>query len=174
MTGRFNPIAGSHFVDTLMANDEQEYLFASDAGYGFVGNFADTVTKAKNGKALISLPSGAKVLSAIAVTDYENQLCVAISNEGRLLVFPIKDLPQLSKGKGNKIIGIPTARLKMREEFVVALSVVSLEESILVYSGKRYLKLKPSDLAHYRGERGRRGNKLPRGFQKVDRLVIEE
>lgn len=174
LTGRFNPIAGSHFVDTLMANDEQEYLFASDAGYGFVGNFADTVTKAKNGKALISLPSGAKVLSAIAVTDYENQLCVAISNEGRLLVFPIKDLPQLSKGKGNKIIGIPTARLKMREEFVVALSVVSLEESILVYSGKRYLKLKPSDLAHYRGERGRRGNKLPRGFQKVDRLVIEE
>ncbi len=174
LTGRFNPIAGSHFVDTLMANDEQEYLFSSDAGYGFVGNFADTVTKAKNGKALISLPSGAKVLSAIPVSDYENQLCVAISNEGRLLVFPIKDLPQLSKGKGNKIIGIPTARLKMREEFVIALSVVSMEESILVYSGKRYLKLKPSDLAHYRGERGRRGNKLPRGFQKVDRLVIEE
>ncbi|PCI70146.1 MAG: DNA topoisomerase IV subunit A [Gammaproteobacteria bacterium] len=174
LTGRFNPIAGSHFVDTLMANDEQEYLFASDAGYGFVGNFADTVTKAKNGKALISLPSGAKVLSAIPVSDYENQLCVAISNEGRLLVFPIKDLPQLSKGKGNKIIGIPTARLKMREEFVVALTVVSMAESILVYSGKRYLKLKPSDLAHYRGERGRRGNKLPRGFQKVDRLVIEE
>ncbi len=174
LTGRFNPIAGSNFVDTLMANDDQEYLFASDAGYGFVGNFADTVTKAKNGKALISLPSGAKVLSAIPVSDYEDQLCVAISNEGRLLVFPIKDLPQLSKGKGNKIIGIPTARLKLREEFVTALSVVSTEESILVYSGKRYLKLKPSDLAHYRGERGRRGNKLPRGFQKVDRLAVEE
>ena len=174
LTGRLNPIAGSHFVDTLMGGDDQEYLFASDAGYGFVGKFADTVTKAKNGKALISLPSGGKVLSPIEVNDYENQLCVAISNEGRLLVFPIKDLPQLAKGKGNKIIGIPTARLKLREEFVVALSVVSMEESILVYSGKRYLRLKPSDLSHYRGERGRRGNKLPRGFQKVDKLEVEE
>jgi topoisomerase-4 subunit A len=174
LTGKLNPIAGSHFVDTLMADDEQEYLFASDAGYGFVGKFIDTVTKAKNGKALISLPSGAKVLSPLAVNDYKNQLCVAISNEGRLLVFPIKDLPQLSKGKGNKIIGIPTARLKLREEFVVAISVVSTEQSILVYSGKRYLRLKSSDLSHYRGERGRRGNKLPRGFQKVDRLEVEE
>jgi topoisomerase-4 subunit A len=174
LTGRLNPIAGSHFVDTMMAEDEQQYLFASDAGYGFVGKFSDTVTKAKNGKALISLPSGAKVLSAIAVSDYENQLCIAISNEGRLLVFPLRDLPQLSKGKGNKIIGIPTARLKLREEFVVALGVMSDDESILVYSGKRYLRLKPSDLVHYRGERGRRGNKLPRGFQKVDKLEVEE
>ncbi|MGB0496133.1 MAG: DNA topoisomerase IV subunit A, partial [Kangiellaceae bacterium] len=174
LTGRLNPIAGSHFVDTLMAENEQQFLFSSDAGYGFVGKYEDTITKAKNGKALISLPSGAEVLPAIPVTDYESQLCVAISNEGRLLVFPIKDLPQLAKGKGNKIIGIPTARLKLREEFVVALTVVSTEQSILVYSGKRYLRLKSSDLAHYRGERGRRGNKLPRGFQKVDKLEIEE
>jgi len=173
LTGRLNPIAGSVFLDTLMADNEQQFLFASDAGYGFVGKFEDTITRAKNGKALLSLPSGAKVLPACRVDDYTHQYCVSVSNEGRMLVFPISDLPQLAKGKGNKIIGIPAAKLKLREEFVVSIAVVSIDESLLVYSGKRYLRLKPSDLEHYRGERGRRGNKLPRGFQKVDSLVVE-
>ncbi|WP_210247215.1 DNA topoisomerase IV subunit A [Aliikangiella marina] len=173
LTGRLNPIAGATFVDALMGTDEQEFLFASDAGYGFVAKFADTVTRTKNGKALLSLPSGAKVLKACAVEDYAKQLCVAVSNEGRMLVFPISDLPQLAKGKGNKIIGIPAAKLQLREEYVVSIAVVSPDESLLVYSGKRYLRLKPSDLEHYRGERGRRGSKLPRGFQKVDSLVVE-
>lgn len=173
LTGRFNPIAGSVFLDTLMAADEQQFLFASDAGYGFVGTFSDTVTRNKNGKALLSLPSGAKVLKAQKVDDYDNQFCVSVSNEGRMLVFPISDLPKLAKGKGNKIIGIPAAKLKLREEFMASTAVVSSEQSLLVYSGKRYLRLKPSDLEHYKGERGRRGNKLPRGFQKVDYLEVE-
>jgi len=173
LTGRLNPIAGSVFTDTLMADNDQQFLFASDAGYGFVGKFEDTITRTKNGKALLSLPSGAKVLPARPVDDYHHQYCASVSNEGRMLVFPISDLPQLSKGKGNKIIGIPAAKLKLREEFMVSVAVVSIEQSVLVYSGKRYLRLKPSDLEHYRGERGRRGNKLPRGFQKVDRLVVE-
>ncbi len=174
LTGRLNPIAGSTFVTTLMGNDEQAYLFASDAGYGFVAKFSDTITRTKNGKALLSLPSGAKVLTPCAVENYQEQWCVAVSNEGRMLVFPLSDLPQLSKGKGNKIIGIPAAKLQLREEFVVSVAVVSNAQSLLVYSGKRYLRLKPSDLEHYRGERGRRGNKLPRGFQKVDSLVVDE
>ena len=173
LTGRLNPIAGSVFIDVLMAEDEQKYLFSSDAGYGFVGKFEDTLTRTKNGKALLSLPSGAKVLPACPVEDYQNQYCVSVSNEGRMLVFPISDLPQLAKGKGNKIIGIPSAKLKVREEYVASIAVVSKTESLLVYSGKRYLRLKPSDLEHYAGERGRRGNKLPRGFQKVDNLVVE-
>lgn len=174
LTGRLNPIAGSTFINVIMGSDEQEYLFASDAGYGFVAKFSDTLTRNKNGKALLNLPSGAKVLPPSLVSDYEQQLCVAVSNEGRMLVFPISDLPQLSKGKGNKIIGIPSAKLKLREEFVVSLAVLSPDESLLAYSGKRFLKLKPSDLEHYRGERGRRGNKLPRGFQKIDYLEVEK
>ncbi len=173
LTGRLNPIAGSVFVDTIMGTDDQEFLFSSDAGYGFVAKFSDTITRNKNGKALLSLPSGSKVLKPQPVMDYSNQLCVAISNEGRMLVFPIADLPQLSKGKGNKIIGIPAAKLQLREEFVVAVAVVSPGQSLLAYSGKRYLRLKPADLEHYRGERGRRGNKLPRGFQKVDYLMVD-
>jgi len=173
LTGRLNPIAGATFVDTIMGTDEQAYLFASDAGYGFVAQFADTITRNKNGKALLSLPTGSKVLRPCLVTDYNEQLCVAVSNEGRMLVFSISDLPQLAKGKGNKIIGIPAAKLQLREEFVAAIAVVGTDQSLLLYSGKRYLRLKPSDLEHYRGERGRRGNKLPRGFQKVDNLLVE-
>jgi topoisomerase IV subunit A len=173
LTGRLNPIAGATFIDVLMGTDEQQYLFCSDAGYGFVAKFSDTLTRNKNGKAMLSLPSGAKVLSPKVVDDYDKQLCVAVSNEGRMLVFPISDLPQLAKGKGNKIIGIPSAKLQLREEFVVSMAVLDPKQSLLAYSGKRYLRLKPSDLEHYRGERGRRGNKLPRGFQKIDSLQVE-
>jgi topoisomerase-4 subunit A len=173
LTGRLNPVAGSHFVATFMGSEEQQYLFASDAGYGFVASVADAITRNKNGKALLKLPAGAKVLPPVAVADYETQWCVAVSNEGRMLVFPLKDLPQLAKGKGNKIIGIPAAKLQLREEFVVAVAVISDKDALLVHSGKRFLRLKPSDIEHYRGERGRRGNKLPRGFQRVEKLEIE-
>lgn len=173
LTGRLNPIAGATFTSVLMGNDTQEFLFSSDAGYGFVAKFEDLVTRNKNGKVLLSLPSGSKILNPCEVDNYDEQLCVAVSNEGRMLVFPVNELPQLPKGKGNKIIGIPTAKLKLREEFVVSVAVVSPTQSLLVYSGKRYLRLKSSDLVHYRGERGRRGNKLPRGFQRVDSLLVE-
>lgn len=173
VTGRVNPIAGAEFLATIMGADEQRFLFASDAGYGFVGQFNDLVTKTRNGKAFLSLPQGAKVLKPQRVSDLDSQLCVAVSNEGRMLLFPLQDLPELSKGKGNKIINIPTARLKLREEFMVSVSVLSAQDNLVIYSGKRHLTLKPRDLEHYRGERGRRGNKLPRGFQRVDKVAVE-
>ena len=97
----------------------------------------------------------------------------AVSNEGRMLVFPVGDIPELARGKGNKIISIPRSRLQSREEFVVDYAVVGESDSLVVHSGKRYLLMKPKDLEHYRGERGRRGHKLPRGFQKVDRLDVD-
>jgi len=106
------------------------------------------------------------------VTDIEKSLLAAVSNEGRLLVFPIAELPQLAKGKGNKIISIPSSRLQSREEFMVDVAVIAPGEQLFVYSGKRHLNMSVADLEHYRGERGRRGNKLPRGFQKVDRIEV--
>jgi topoisomerase-4 subunit A len=99
-------------------------------------------------------------------------LVLAITSEGRMLVFPVKDLPILSKGKGNKIINISAARAKSREEFVSILNVISAESSVTLHAGKRKLTLKASDVEHYRGERGRRGNKLPRGLQRVDRVEV--
>ena len=97
----------------------------------------------------------------------------AVSNEGRLLVFSLSELPQLSKGKGNKILSLPSARVRSREEFVAGLAVLPPGACLVLTAGKRTLTLKSSDLEHYCGERGRRGNKLPRGFQKVDAVAVE-
>ncbi|WP_417446575.1 DNA topoisomerase IV subunit A [Kangiella sp.] len=173
VTGRVNPIAGAEFMATMMGEDEDKFLFATDAGYGFVAKFSDLVTKTRNGKAFLNLPSGSKVVKPCNVKDPASQFCVAVSNEGRMLVFPLTDLPELAKGKGNKIISIPTAKLKLREEFMVAVVAISEEDSLVIHSGKRHLTLKPKDLEHYRGERGRRGHKLPRGFQRVERIEVD-
>ncbi|MEJ6656449.1 MAG: DNA topoisomerase IV subunit A, partial [Pseudomonas sp.] len=173
LTGRFSPPSGAEFVGLLMPEDQQLYLLASDAGYGFVVQGADLQAKNKNGKALLSLPEGGKVIAPVPVNQRDSDQVVAISNEGRLLMFPLKDLPQLSKGKGNKILSVPSARVKTREEFLLALAVLPEGASVVFTAGKRTLTLKPADLEHYRGERGRRGNKLPRGFQKVDALAVE-
>ncbi|WP_220718911.1 DNA topoisomerase IV subunit A [Agarivorans litoreus] len=173
LTGRFNLAPGELFSHVVMADDEQRYLIASDAGYGFIGKYADMLSKNKNGKAYLNLPAGSKVLAPIEVSNYDTDSCLAISNEGRMLVFPLTSLPELAKGKGNKLISIPTARVKNREEYVTILNVVPAEASVTLFAGKRKLTLKPSDLDHYRGERGRRGNKLPRGLQRVDGIEIE-
>jgi len=173
LTGRFTLSAGENFEHVLMAEDENKYLLSSDAGYGFVGSFNDMVSRNKNGKALLTLPANAKVMLPRLVEDVENQSVLSITSEGRMLVFPIKDLPVLSKGKGNKIINIPSARAKAREEYVTLLHVISPESAVTLHAGKRKLTLKASDIEHYRGERGRRGNKLPRGLQRVDRIEVE-
>jgi topoisomerase-4 subunit A len=155
-----------------MGVDEQKVLMGTDAGYGFVTKVGDLFTKNKAGKAVVSIPKGGRILQPKMVNPQDSHIA-AVSNEGRMLVFPITDIPELSRGKGNKIINIPGSRLQSREEFVVDYAVVSENDSLVVHSGKRYLVMKPKDLEHYRGERGRRGHKLPRGFQKVDRLDVD-
>ncbi|WP_417664846.1 DNA topoisomerase IV subunit A [Pseudidiomarina sp.] len=173
LTGRFSMVAGETVDQVLMAKDDQRYLLASDAGYGFICKFGDLVSRNKNGKAVLNLPAGAKILPPSTVNDVESDLLAVVSNEGRMLLFPVKDLPELSKGKGNKMISIPTLRAQSREEYVVAAAVVPADMPITLLAGKRKLTLKPSDLEHYRGERGRRGNKLPRGLQRVDAITVE-
>jgi topoisomerase-4 subunit A len=174
LTGRLNPVAGAGFVTVLMGAEEDRYLLATDAGYGFVCRFADMLSRQKNGKALISVPSGAKVMRPVPVTDPQSDWVAAVTTEGRLLIFDVKDLPELGKGKGNKIISIPSARVKAREEYVVDLAILQEGQPLTIFSGKRHLTLKGDDLLHYRGERGRRGHKLPRGFQRVDALAAGE
>ena len=171
-TGRLNITSGALFTDVLMGADDQKVLLGTDAGYGFVGKIGDLYTKNKAGKAVVSIPKGGRILSPKMVND-SNALIAAVSNEGRLLVFPITELPELARGKGNKIINIPSSRLQAREEFVIDYGVISEGDALVVHSGKRYLVMKAKDLEHYSGERGRRGHKLPRGFQKVDKLEVE-
>jgi topoisomerase IV subunit A len=175
LTGRLNPVSGAQFISVLMApSDDQLVLMASDAGYGYLCKFSDLLANKKAGKAALSLPKGAKVLPPALIDNQEADLIVAVSNEGRMLVFPIRDLPILGKGKGNKIISIPSTRVMSREEFVVSIAVVPVDGKVKVHSGKRHLLLKGEELAHYQGERGRRGSKLPRGLQRVDNLTVED
>lgn len=170
LTGRLSPPSGASFEGVLLADEKQQVLLGSDAGYGFVASVGDLFSKNKAGKAVLKLPRGARVLPPVPVNALDSDLLVAVSNEGRMLCFPVAELPVLQRGKGNKIISIPSARAAERIEYVIALVVVSEDQGVTVHAGKRHLNLKPADLAHYRGERGRRGNKLPRGFQNVDRV----
>ena len=171
-TGRLNLPSGALFTDVIMGADDQKLLMGTDAGYGFITKVGDLFTKNKAGKAVVSIPKGGRILQPKMVSQ-DDAYIAAVSNEGRMLVFPVGDIPELARGKGNKIISIPSSRLQSREEFVVDYAVVGESDSLVVHSGKRYLLMKPKDLEHYRGERGRRGHKLPRGFQKVDRLDVD-
>ncbi len=173
LTGRFNPPSGATFAATLGGDPNQWYLMVSDAGYGFRVQLKELMTKNRAGKALLTLPQGACVMHPVPVTDPATDRLVAITNEGRMLVFPVSELPALARGKGNKIIAIPPKRVVTREEFVVAVASVPEGGRLIAYSGKRYITLKRGDLDQYQGERGRRGNKLPRGFQKVDAVEVE-
>ena len=172
ITTRFNLAPGATMEHVLLSDEEQCYLLASDAGYGFICANKDMVSRNKAGKALLSLPANAKVLLPRKVDQSKPSSILAITNEGRMLLFSLDALPQLSKGKGNKIIGIPTERAKNREEWLLHLNVIPEDMSVTLWAGKRKLTLKPSDLEHYRGERGRRGAKLPRGLQRVDSVEL--
>lgn len=173
LTGRLTPPAGATFECVLLPDDDALYVVASDAGYGFVVKGEDLQAKNKAGKGLLSLPNGAKVMTPRPVANREQDWLAAVTTEGRLLVFKVSDLPQLGKGKGNKIIGVPGDRVASREEFVTDLAVIAEGATLVLQAGKRTLSLKADDLEHYKGERGRRGNKLPRGFQRVDGLQVE-
>jgi topoisomerase-4 subunit A len=174
VSGKVNPPSGATFEGVVIGENDVDVLLASDAGYGFVVKIGDLISKNKSGKNILRIPKGGQVLPAIVISDYDSNFIVSITNEGRMLMFPLSQLPRLAKGKGNKIISIPTARVAERIEFVVALAVLTEDDTLTVHAGRRYHNLKPSDLQHYRGERGRRGNKLPRGFQNVDRIEVAE
>ncbi len=172
LTGRFNQNENVPFVCALMGEDNDRYIISSDHGYGFIAKFSDINSRNKNGKALINLTDNALLMAPQKVSESDDDLCLTISNEGRMLLFPVNSLPNLSKGKGNKMINIMTAKATKREEFVTMLRIVPAAASVTLHAGKRKLTLKASDLAHYQAERGRRGNKLPRGLQRVDKVEV--
>ncbi|GAA5524224.1 DNA topoisomerase 4 subunit A [Microbulbifer aestuariivivens] len=172
LSGRINPPSGATFEGLLMGADEQRILLASDAGYGFVAKLGDLQSRNKAGKAMLSLPNNARVLPPREIQNPDEAMLAAVTSEGRMLVFPVSELPELSKGKGNKIVNIPSARAASRDEIMVGVAVLEGNAQLVIHAGKRHTKIKISELDHYIGERGRRGNKLPRGFQKVDRIEV--
>ena len=167
-----NPPDGASFAGVMIGAPEGVYLLASDAGYGFRVKLEDLYVRNKSGKAVLNVPEGAQVLPPVPIEDDQADSIAAISSSGRLLVTDLKELPMLTKGKGLKIIQIPPAKFKAREEFVIALCAFRTGESVLLLSGKRQLTLKPAILENFRGERGRRGSLLPRGFRQISRADV--
>ncbi|MBT3426755.1 MAG: DNA topoisomerase IV subunit A [Gammaproteobacteria bacterium] len=172
LTGKVNPPPGVHFIGLLLGERGGRYLVASDAGYGFVGRLEDMISKNKAGKAFLRTPQDSVALQPVPVFDRENDFIAAFTSQGRLLIFPVKDLPELAKGKGNKIINIPAADVRNRFETMSYLVAFGERDTLMVLSGKRHINLTMKELAHYKGERARRGLKLPRGFQKVDGVTL--
>ena len=173
LTGKLTLPAGATIEQVIMETEKQELLMASDAGYGFICKFEDLIARNKAGKALISLPENAKVLKPETLSE-STSLLVSLTSAGRMLIFPVRDLPALSKGKGNKIISIPTANAKARSELLVKLFLISEQASLEFHSGKRKITLKPEELQKFRAERGRKGSQLPRGLHSnVDIVVVE-
>ena len=173
LTGKLTLPPGATIEQVIMEPEKQELLMASDAGYGFICKFEDLIARNKAGKALISLPENAKVLKPETLSESAS-LLVSLTSAGRMLIFPVRDLPALSKGKGNKIISIPAANAKARSELLVKLFLISEQASLEFHSGKRKITLKPEDLQKFRAERGRKGSQLPRGLHSnVDIVVVE-
>ena len=170
VSSRLNPQDGASFEGVMLGTPDSLYLLGSDAGYGFVAKLDDLYTKSKSGKSIVSVPNYAGILIPAPVNDYKTDSIAAVSSIGRLLVFPVNELPILGKGKGLKVIQIPPAKLKTRDEYVVAMTVLPKDADLIITAGQRKLTLKAKDLENYTGERGRRGNMLPRGYRHVKRI----
>jgi len=174
ITSRVNITAGSNMRYVIMGEDNQHWLMATDAGYGFICTQEDIQTKNKNGKALIRVPEKAQILPPLPVYHLETDRVIIILNTGHMLIFPLCELPLLSKGKGNKLMNIPGAKAKSREEFIAFISIVPQGASLILYAGKRKLGLNLSDMEAFVGSRGRRGKLLPRGLQRVSGIEVIE
>lgn len=168
LTGRFSPPAGASFVGAAIADNDTRFIVASSFGYGFVTRFENFISRNKAGKALINADDAADILQPALVTDAKTDWVVSITSAGHLLAFPLSELPELDKGKGNKLIQIPPVKLKSGEEKVTAIACVRQGGELTLYCGARKITLSWRDLQAYEGARASRGHSLPRGFQRVD------
>ena len=169
LSGRLNPPDGEKFAGVMMGDPEGLWLLATDAGYGFVAKLSDLITDRRAGKTVLSVPEGALVLAPASVPAPKSLVAVA-TNEGRLLVFPVADVPEMPRGKGNKLFNIPGAKAASREEVLVGAVVVEPDHDLAVFAGERRMTLGWSQLKEYRGERAQRGGILPRGWRGVTKL----
>ena len=172
LTGRLNPPSGATFPGVALGSARAAVILASSAGHGFVARLEDLVSRNKAGKVALNPANGALVLPPTPVGDPDADLLAAVTTAGRLLVFPVSELPELARGKGNKILNIPKAAFERGEEALLGVAALGAGAELLIHAGQRYLRLKGSDLDSYRGARAQRGAKLPRGFQRVDRIEV--
>lgn len=162
----------------LSGENHNHFLMGANSGYGFIVKFSDLLTNYKNGKAIVTLKNVAlkhknQLLPPKKVFDLETDHIAAVTSSGRLLIFTLNQLPSLHKGKGNKIISIPKKAMESPEgETLNFLEILPLNSTLVIHSGKHFLKLTPGNQKDYTAMRGRRGKKLPRGFQNVNKIKI--
>ena len=171
LSGRLNAESGETYAGVVSGPIESQVVLASSSGYGFEANVGDLQTKNKSGKAALKVQENAQVLIPRAVEN-EKDMLAAITNQGRMLVFPLTELPKLARGKGNKIIGIPKASFESGEDFLQEVAVLGEGRELRLLSGKRHFTIKSKDLENFVGNRGRRGNFLPKGFRNVDGIEV--
>ncbi len=174
LTGRFKPASGAEFRSCVMGRDDDQFLLSSSHGYGYVCRFADMLTRNKNGKAQLSLPKGAAVMPIASVVDYESDQLVSITSDGYIALLAVSEVPQLAKGKGNKIQGVPPKRIKAGEEEIAYITCLRDRQKLVIHSGKKYKTMNLRELEEYRIERGKRGRKLPRGYQNVTAIEVTD
>ena len=173
LSGRLKPPGGSSFRGVMAGQGDDMFFLATDAGYGLVTKYSDMYTKNKAGKTILSVPKEAKVLPPQRVINPEEEFLAIATNTGYLLVISMAEVPLLAKGKGLKLVNIATAKAAAREEYIQSVAVLGLESKLVILAGNRKKVLGGKDLDHYLNERGRKGLKLPRGFQKVDAIFAE-
>jgi topoisomerase-4 subunit A len=149
-------------------------VLATDAGYGFLVQLRELLVKNRNGKSCLKLTPNAQMLPPLHVSTPADARLACVTNTGRLLLFPTAELPVLARGKGNKLLNIPTQLAQQRQEYLLAYVVLSAEEHLIVHAGKRHLSLSPHEQAAYFGQRGQRGRVLPRGLQHVTQLSVKK
>ena len=142
-------------------------ILASTAGYGFITQDTNLISKTKTGKQIINLPKGASLLPIVTIIT--NEYIAVATNAGRVLIFNQDELPTLGKGKGNKLINIP-AKLK-DSEHVISITALLPTDDLVVYAGKRKFIIKSHELEIYLGKRASRGVLVPRGFQHIKAIA---
>ncbi len=166
LAGKLNPPDGAVFSGVAIGDPDERVVLASGAGYGFVVRLGDLHSRNRAGKRVLTVPAGG-TLAPEPVPASSALWLAAASNEGRLLIFPLEELPELSRGKGNKILGLKPKRVKAGEERMVTMAIVDEEQSLSIVAGKRTMTLSQDDMERYEGTRGRRGSLLPRGWRNV-------
>jgi topoisomerase-4 subunit A len=170
LSGRLDPPDGAKFAGVMIGEPEDLWLLASDAGYGFTARLKDLTTDRRAGKTVLSVPENAHVLAPAPVLSADSLVAV-ISSEGKLLVFPVAEIPEMPRGKGNKLYDIPGKKARARTELMTAVAVVPPKASLVLCSGEQQKVLEWRELQDYRGERAQRGAVLRRGWpRKIDRM----
>jgi topoisomerase-4 subunit A len=179
LSGRLDPPDGARFAGVLIGEPEDLWLLATDAGYGFTVRLKDLQSRNRAGKTVLRLSTGAQPLPPAPVLVGETRqsadmLVALVNSEGRLLLFPASEVPELPRGKGNKLFAIPRKRAETRAELLVTMSVLAPGQSLVVYSGERQMTLTPAALKDYVGARAQRGAMLPRGWRTVERIAARD